>query len=83
MGIDKEKPLERRKSVRSVEFQLDGYEIIVEILSDDGIFEADVYYKDFDTYKIYVLANTEKQLFELGTKELLTMHPFESIIKRF
>lgn len=69
--------------MRSIEFQQDGYEIVVEILSDDGIFEADVYYKDFETYKIYVLANTEKQLIELGTKELLTKHPFETVIKKF
>ena len=69
--------------MRSIEFQQDGYQIVVEILSDDGIYEADVFYKDFETYKIYVLARTEKQLIELGTKELLTKHPFEEIIKRF
>lgn len=69
--------------MRSIEFQQDGYEIVVEILSDDGIYEADVYYKDFETYKIYVLANTEKQLIELGARELLTKHPFEAVIKRF
>ena len=69
--------------MRSIEFQQDGYEIVVEILSDDGIYEADVFYKDFETYKIYVLAHTEKQLIELGVKELLTNHPFEAIIKLF
>ena len=84
LGINKVKKFtERRHIVRSIEFQLDGYEIVVEILNDEGIYEADVYYKDFETYKIYVLANTERQLIEIGTNELLTKHPFETVIKRF
>lgn len=69
--------------MRSIEFQRDGYEIVVEILQDEEIYEADVYYKDFELYKIYVLASTEQQLIELGTKELLTKHPFEKVIQRF
>lgn len=72
--------------MRKIEFEKEGYEIVVEILNpngDDTILEADAYYKDFELYKIFVLANTEENLVKLASLELLSRHPFEKVIQNY
>ena len=72
--------------MRKIEFQQDGYEIVVNILnanSGELMLEADAYYKDFENYKIYILATTEENLLQMATHELLSNHPFEKIILNY
>lgn len=76
--------------MRKIEFIEDGYEIVVVILnhvnsSDSGIIEIEAYYKDFEYYRILVLAiaETEEKAVELATRELLTNHPFEQVMKDY
>ena len=72
--------------MRKIEFQQNGYEIVVDILNADSgelMLEADAYYKDFENYKIYLLALTEEGLLQLATSELLSNHPFEKIIQNY
>lgn len=74
--------------MRKIEFIEDGYEIVAVILNHANISESDfieveTYYKDFEYYRILVLAiaDTEEKAVELATRELLTNHPFEQIMK--
>ncbi|MEK4228058.1 hypothetical protein [Solibacillus sp. FSL H8-0538] len=70
--------------METIEVEKDGYEIVVTILenvNDDGIVEADAYYKDFELYRILVFADTTEKVVKLATQELLTNHPFEKIIR--
>lgn len=71
--------------MKKIEFIQDGYEIVVAIPNEDstGIIEADAYYKDFDDYRILILADSEETAIKMATKELLTNHPFEQVIKDF
>ena len=74
--------------MKKIEFIEDGYEIVVTIPEQDTeidspIIEADAYYKDFDDYRILVLADSEEKAVEMATKELLTNHPFEQIIRDY
>ena len=74
--------------MRKIEFIEDGYEIVAVInntanIPDSGIIEVEAYYKDFEYYRILVLAiaDTEEKAVELATRELLTNHPFEQVMK--
>ncbi|MGN7478850.1 hypothetical protein ACTHOQ_13435 [Solibacillus silvestris] len=74
--------------MKKIQFIKDGYEIVVAIPEsgrheDSEFIEADAYYKDFDEYRILVLANSEEKAVEMATKELLTNHPFEQIAKDY
>ncbi len=74
--------------MKKIEFIEDGYEIVVTIPESDAeidspIIEADAYYKDFDDYRILVLADSEEKAVNLAMKELLTNHPFEQIIRDY
>ena len=72
--------------MKKIEFERDGYEIVVEIFNGDYnemILEAHAYYKDFELYKIFLLANTEQSLIDLATSELLLRHPFEKVILNY
>ena len=72
--------------MKTIEFEQDGYEIVIDILNADKeepVLEADVYYKDFDDYKIYILAANEQKLVQVATSELLQNHPFEKIIQNY
>lgn len=78
------KEFEGRGKMETIEVEKDGYEIVVTILenvNDDGIVEADAYYKDFELYRILVFADTTEKVVKLATQELLTNHPFEKIIR--
>ena len=71
--------------MKKIQFVKDGYEIVVNIRRNiqsetTKYVEADAYYKDFDNYRILVLADTVENAVELATQELLTNHPFEKII---
>lgn len=68
--------------MKKIEVVKNGYEIVVTIptIADSPIIEADAYYKDFENYRILILADCEKKAVEFATKELLTNHPFEQII---
>ena len=68
--------------MKVIEVFENGYEIVVTIpnTADSPIIEADAYYKDFDDYRILILADYEEKAVEFATKELLTNHPFEQII---
>lgn len=74
--------------MKKIEFVEDGYEIVVTIhetdaLSTSPIVEADTYYKDFDHYRILVLADSEERAIKMAAKELLTNHPFEQVVKDY
>ena len=78
--------------MRKIEFIEDGYEIVVVILNhvntsenESSIIEVEAYYKDFEYYRILVLAiaETEEKAVELATRELLTNHPFEQVMKDY
>lgn len=59
----------------------EGYEIVITIIAEeDGSLAADAYYKDFDLYRILVIANSTEKIVQLATQELLTNHPFEKVI---
>lgn len=71
--------------MKKIQFVKDGYEIVVNIRRNiqsemTKYVEADAYYKDFDKYRILVLANTVESAVETATYELLTNHPFEKIV---
>ena len=69
--------------MKKIEFIEDGYEIVVTIpnKADSPIIEADAYYKDFENYRILILADSEEKAVKIALKELLTNHPFEQIIR--
>lgn len=74
--------------MKKIEFIEAGYEIVVTIPEsnaavDSPIIEADAYYKDFDEYRILILADSEEKAVKMATKELLTNHPFEQIIHNY
>ncbi|WP_274308852.1 hypothetical protein [Solibacillus daqui] len=71
--------------MKKIEFIENGYEIVVTIPNetDSPIIEADAYYKDFDKYRILILADSEEQAVEMATKELLAHHPLEQVIRDY
>lgn len=61
--------------MKKIQFVKDGYEIVVNIRRNiqsemTKYVEADAYYKDFDKYRILVLANTVESAVETATYEL-------------
>ena len=74
--------------MRKIELMEDGYEIVITIpdkdtTSDSSIIEADAYYKDFDEYRILILADSEEKAVEIAKRELLTNHPFEQVVREY
>lgn len=69
--------------MKKIELIEDGYEIVVAIphKADSPIIEADAYYKDFDDYRILILADSEEKAVKIAMRELLTNHPFEQVIR--
>ena len=74
--------------MRKIELMKDGYEIVVAFFehgidNQSGFIEAAAYYKDFDKYRILILADSKKKVLEIATKELLSNHPFEKVIQNY
>lgn len=69
--------------MKKIELIENGYEIVVTIphKADSSIIEADAYYKDFDDYRILILADSEEKAVNMAMRELLTNHPFELVIR--
>ena len=45
--------------------------------------KADAYYKDFELYRILVIANSVQKAVKFATEELLQNHPFEKVIEEY
>lgn len=74
--------------MKKIEIMKDGYEIVVaipqsETPTDWPFIEADAYYKDFDAYRVLILADSEEKAVAMATMELLTNHPFEQVVKKY
>lgn len=72
--------------MQRIDFEHDGYEIVVDILNvgkGEQILEANVYYKNFERYSIYILASNVENLISLAISELLGNHPFEKMILNY
>lgn len=68
----------------TIEVIKNGYEIVIKVtknITNNGMIEADAYYKDFDFYKILVIADSTDKAVKLATQELLMNHPFEKVIR--
>ncbi|MEG0384262.1 MAG: hypothetical protein RR642_05855 [Solibacillus sp.] len=74
--------------MKRIQFIEDGFEIVVDIpiiysKFEFYVVEGEAYYKDFELYRILVIASSEQKVVELATKELLTNHPFEKVVLNY